>query len=198
MSRSSTRVASVASLNESAAPTVYDRNLHRRRNEVSFSAFAYVFSEAIQYCNRQARDVSDLETRLNRMGQHIGMRALELVVLREGKSAKRETKVLQIIQFVTTNLWRALFGKAADSVQVSTEEKNQYMVVDNDPLVTKFVSVPKDMSSLNCGALVAGVMQGAFSSAGFPCTVTAHNHETEETPDRTVFVVKFQSDVELS
>lgn len=191
MSRAGTRVVSVTSLSDSGGATIYDRSLQRRRNEVSLSAFAYIFSEAIQYCNRQAKDVSDLETRLNRMGQHIGVRALELVLIREGKNAKRPIELLQVIQFVTTNMWRALFGKPVDSVQVSTEEVNQYMVVDNAPLVTRFVSVPRDMSSLNCAALVAGVMQGAFSSAGFGCTVTAHNHETDDVPDRTVFVVKF-------
>jgi len=45
------------------------------------------------------------------------------------------------------------------------------MVNDNDPLINKFISVPRDMGDLNCGAMVAGIIKGVLDGAGF---VTPH------------------------
>ena len=175
--------------------TVYDRSLARKRGEVSLSAFAYIFSEAVQYCHSRSKDVSELEHRLNLLGRHIGVRVLELTVLREGKNAKRETKLMPMLQFVHTHIWRTLFNRPADSMQVSTEEQLQYMIIDHRPLVTEYISVPRDMSQLNCAALVAGIVQSVFSAAQFPCKVTAHSMGTDEFPDRTGYVVKFDDSV---
>lgn len=175
--------------------SVYDRSLLRKRNEVSLSAFAYIFGEAISYCHAQSSGISDLERRLGRLGAHIGVRMLELAVLREGKAAKREVRLMGMLQFVHTQVWRALFGRPADSMQVSTDEHLQYMIIDNRPLVTEFVSVPRDMPQLNCAALAGGVVEAVFTAAGFPCTCTAHSMGTDEFPDRTVYAVKFADEV---
>lgn len=176
--------------------SVYDRSLLRKRGEVSMSAFAYIFGEAIVYCHSQSTDIHDLERRLNKLGSHIGARALELCVLREGKAAHRETRLMGMLQFVHTQIWRALFGRPADSMQVSTDEQLLYMIIDHRPLVTEFVSVPRDMPQLNCAALVAGIVESVFTSAGYPCTCTAHSMGTDEFPDRTVYAVKFDSSVQ--
>lgn len=45
---------------------------------------------------------------------------------------------------------------------------DEYMLSDNDLLVIKFISVPKDMGQLNCSAFIAGVLKGALHGAGFP------------------------------
>lgn len=42
------------------------------------------------------------------------------------------------------------------------------MISDRDLLVNRFISVPKDMGQLNCGAFVAGIVKGVLDSAGFP------------------------------
>lgn len=191
------RVSSVSLVPPTEPTTIYDRSLIRKRQEVSFSAFAYIFSEAVQYSQSKVSGVSELETKLNRLGFHVGSRMLELIVLREGpKLAKRETRIMGILQFVHTQVWRSLFGKPADSMQVSTDEKLQYMIVDHDPMLTRFISVPKDMPGLSCAALVAGMVEGVFTSAGFPAKVTAHNMETDDYPNRNVYVVKFDESVQ--
>ena len=41
------------------------------------------------------------------------------------------------------------------------------MVNEADPLVNKFISVPREMGSLNCAAFVAGVIKGVLDGAGF-------------------------------
>ena len=42
------------------------------------------------------------------------------------------------------------------------------MLSDQDVMVNRFISVPKDMGQLNCAAFVAGVLKGALHGAGFP------------------------------
>ena len=34
------------------------------------------------------------------------------------------------------------------------------MIIDNEPLVNTYISVPKEMSQLNCAAFVAGIVEG--------------------------------------
>lgn len=40
--------------------------------------------------------------------------------------------------------------------------------------MNRFVSVPRDLGSLNCGAFCAGVVRGVLEAAGFPCHVSAY------------------------
>lgn len=52
-------------------------------------------------------------------------------------------------------LWTTLFPTNADYIE------------DVEPLVNKFVSVPKDYGSLNCAAFIAGVIHGVLLASGF-------------------------------
>ena len=111
---------------------------------MSLSAFAFLFSEFIQYSqsrvdtadqlaakcaaprharpprpparppHRRARWPADRTAlararRLKDAGEGIGRRVLELASHRD-KSHRRETRMLGILQFVTTNVWKMLFG----------------------------------------------------------------------------------------
>jgi len=64
-------------------------------------------------------------------------------------------------------LYRYLFGRAADSLEQSTENPDEYMIGDDDMLVTRSVVVPHDMKELSCGAIVAGIVEGVMDGAGF-------------------------------
>jgi len=69
----------------------------------------------------------DLEadtTRLNEMGYRVGQRVLELIVWRE-KNSRRETRILGILQFIHTTVWKTLFGKPADSLEKSREHDDE-------------------------------------------------------------------------
>lgn len=150
----------------------------------------------IQYTQKQASGIQDLEKRLNELGYRIGQRVLELVTLREGsKAAKRETKILGLLQFVHTTVWKTLFGKPADALERSNDATNEYMIIDNAPLVNQFISVPREMSQLNCAAFVAGIIEAVLDGSLFTAQVTAHTVETDEFPQRTVFLVKFDQSV---
>lgn len=69
------------------------------------------------------------------------------------------------------------------------------MIIDNTPLTNQFISVPKDMSQLNCAAFVGGIIEGVCDGAGFESRVSTHNNSTDVFPGRTVFLVKFEDHV---
>ena len=109
------------------------------------------------------------------------------------KYGKRETKIIEILQFIHGPFWRAVFGKTANELEKSQDIHDEYMIIDNMPLVSKFISIPKEYGNLNCSAFVAGIVEGALDSAGFHSTVVAHSAPVDGLPLRTVFLVKFDS-----
>ena len=48
------------------------------------------------------------------------------------------------------------------------------MIVENVPLLNRFISIPKEYGDLNCSAFVAGIIEGALDNSGFNADVTAH------------------------
>lgn len=48
------------------------------------------------------------------------------------------------------------------------------MLVDNDPPLTRFISIPREMSSLSCSAITAGIVEAVLDGLGF---VSYFNYE---------------------
>ena len=73
------------------------------------------------------------------------------------------------------------------------------MITDNEPLVNGYISVPREMSQLNCAAFVAGVVEGVCGGLGMGAGVTAHNAGDEGEGGmwvgRTVFLLRFEEGV---
>jgi len=80
------------------------------------------------------------------------------------------------------------------------------MLFDNEPMVNTYISLPREMSSLNCAAFVAGIIEGVCDGAGFPTEgVSAHSVGEQEEgkdgagkamwPGKTVFLIKFKKEV---
>ena len=67
------------------------------------------------------------------------------------------------------------------------------MITINDPVVNRFISVPKDFSQLNCGAFLAGMVDAILDGSQFPARVTAHN--VKDAPGRTTLLIKFDASV---
>lgn len=119
----------------------------------------------------------------------------ELLCHRE-KSGRRETRLLGMLQFIVSTCWKALFGKPADALERSTENEDEYMIHELEPLTNKFISVPPDLGQLDCAAYLAGIVRGILTSGGFPAQVTAHTVEVGAGQrDKTVFLVKFDDKV---
>ena len=108
---------------------------------VSLSAFAYLFSELIQYTLDRAASTTELEDRyvtlsafkrtvtssrwprlnllpgrLEKVGYEVGTRMLELLSWRE-KVVRRKPEVLDVLRFIHSSAWPYLFGKVADELQ---------------------------------------------------------------------------------
>jgi trafficking protein particle complex subunit 5 len=141
------------------------------------------------------------------MGYRVGQRVLELIVWRE-KNSRRETRILGILQFIHSVVWKTLFGKPADSLEKSRENDDECtpqrsfiqadvdMVHDNAPMITKFISIPQSMSQLNCGAFLAGIIEAILDSTMFfTQKVTAHSTGDETAPQRCTILIKFTREV---
>ncbi|BBN18597.1 trafficking protein particle complex subunit 5 [Marchantia polymorpha subsp. ruderalis] len=174
---------------------VVDRPLGKGKVEVSLSAFSFLFSELVQYSQTRVDNIAELERRLEDAGAGVGLRTLELLCHRE-KGNRRETRLLGILSFVHSTVWKCLFGKVADSLEKGTEHEDEYMISEKELLVNRFISVPKDMGAFNCGAFVAGVVKGVLDGAGFPARVTAHFVAVEgQARPRTTILIKFAEEV---
>lgn len=190
-----------------------ERPLTRPKTEVNLSAFALLFSEMVQYCQSRVYSVSELQTRLADMGQSVGASILDVLVLRE-KNGKRETKVLNMLLFVKVsdmqyaadgftvesllnsklsflqvNVWKSLFGKEADKLEQANDDDKTYYIIEKDPVINAYISVPKENSSLNCAAFTAGIVEAILTHSGFPAKVTAHWHKG------TTLMIKFNESV---
>ncbi|CAL5328094.1 unnamed protein product [Camellia sinensis] len=190
---------------------ILDKPLSKGKQEVSLSAFAFLFSELVQYNQTQVDNITELERRLEDAGYAVGARVLELLCHRE-KGNRRETRLLGILSFVHSTVWKVLFGKnsdksgqyclsfkakllVADSLEKGTEHEDEYMISEKELLVNRFISIPKDMGTFNCGAFVAGIVRGVLDGAGFPAVVTAHFVPVEgQQRPRTTILIKFSEE----
>jgi len=152
----------------------------------------------VQYTQKRVLGIADLERRLNTLGYRVGSRVLELMIWRtesSSKAPKREIRFLPALMSIHTQVWRAIFGKPADAIEKSVENSDEYMIIDNDPSLTRNVSVPKDMSQLSCSSFTAGVVEAVLDGLGFPARVTAHNTPTDTLPNRTTILIKLERSV---
>ncbi|KAI9149548.1 Transport protein particle subunit trs31 [Paramyrothecium foliicola] len=180
--------------------TIYHRPLNRTKTaELSQASFAYLFGEMVTYAQRRVKGIQELEQRLNVQGHPIGLKLLDLLLFREpARTQVRPQTIITLLHFIKQNVWQHLFGRQADRLEKSAnpETPEEYMIIDNEPLVNQYISVPREMSQLNCAAFVAGVIEGVCDGANFPAKVTAHTvSEGEMWPGKTVFLVKFRSEV---
>ncbi|KAI8348925.1 NO signaling/Golgi transport ligand-binding domain-containing protein [Mortierella sp. GBAus27b] len=148
----------------------------------------------LQYTQKRVSGIQDLERKLNELGYRVGIRALDLFVWRD-KNSKRETRVLGMLYFIHTTVWKTMFGKQADSLEKSTENEDEYMISDNDPIISKFISVPKDIAQFNCGAFIAGIIEAIMDGCQFPSRVTAHTVPIDGYPLRTTILIKLDKEV---
>ncbi|NXR35720.1 TPPC5 protein, partial [Zosterops hypoxanthus] len=86
-------------------------------------------------------------------------------------------------------LWRALFGREADKLEQANDDDRTFYVIEREPVVNTFVSVPRENSSLNCAAFAAGLLEAVLGAAGFPARVSAHWHKG------TTLMIKFDEAV---
>ncbi|EEB17849.1 trafficking protein particle complex subunit, putative [Pediculus humanus corporis] len=168
--------------------SILDRNLSKGKGEVSLSCFALLFSEVVQYCQNRVFTVPELQNKLSEIGYDIGTKFIDILMVRE-KNYKREIKLLNILLFIKSTLWKNLFGYEADKLELANDDDKVYYIIEKEPLVNKFISVPKDKGSLNCAVFTAGIIEAVLCGSGFPAKVTGHWHKG------TTYMIKFDEQV---
>jgi trafficking protein particle complex subunit 5 len=123
------------------------------RLQISLSAFGFLISEMVQHYQSRVTSIDALERKLEETGYSVGIRVLELQNLRE-RGGKRKTRLLQILQWVSADVWRSLFGKTADSLERSTENADEFMIHEMQPLTNTFVSVPADLGQVSAATFI--------------------------------------------
>lgn len=171
--------------------------------------------EMVAYAHRRVKGIQDFEKRLNEQGYPLGLKLLDLLLYRaspaggssSGSSSStsgsgagsagtnRPLRLLPLLTLLTTKLYPLLFSRPADSLEQSTSNPGEYMIIDNTPLTNQYISVPKEMSQLSVAAYIAGIIEGVCDGAGFECKASAHNTGTDIWPNRTVFLIKFEDHV---
>jgi hypothetical protein len=168
-----------------------DQPVSKGKKEVSLSAFSFLFSEIVQYCQSRVNTGSELENKLSEFGQRVGTRSLELCVFRD-KNSKREIRRVNMLQYIVSNIWKMLYGKQADVLEKAPNMENRYMIYEKEPLENKYVSLPKNLTGMHCSYFTAGIITGCLAAAEFPATVKVYFTEKK---DYTVFIVDFDQSV---
>jgi len=167
---------------------ILDKSLSRGKSEISISTFSLLFSEMVQYSQNRVNTVAELQSKLAEFGSFVGVRLLDVIVLRE-RGYKRETKLLNMLMLLKSTIWRSIFGREADKLERSNDDPCTYLIIEKEPLVNTFISVPKDKGTLNCAAFAAGVIEAILNASNFPAKVTCHWH------NGSTYMIKFDESV---
>uniref|UniRef100_A0A1X7UGP4 Trafficking protein particle complex subunit 5 n=1 Tax=Amphimedon queenslandica TaxID=400682 RepID=A0A1X7UGP4_AMPQE len=160
-------------------------------SQVNISTFAFLFSEVVQYNQQRVTSLAQLHEKLADLGRHVGFRMIDLLCVRD-RAPKRETRIVNILWFIQKTVWKTLFGKEADRLEQATATEATYYLFEDEPLVNKFVSVPKEQSSFNCAAFMAGTVEAFLCGVQFPCRVKAFLVKEQTT---TAFEITFEDSV---
>ena len=173
----------------------YEKNIKYKGN-LPITTFSFLFGEIVQYISTKYVNDKDfnLEEKLSCLGYPIGEKVLELCAARE-KNFKRETKIVSMLQFIHNKIWTMLFGKQADGLQKSTDDEDEYRIIENSPITNRYIPYQKDQS--NCAAFIGGIIEGILNSANFRCKVSTYFYDIEGII-KTYYIIKFDHDVILS
>lgn len=168
----------------------FDRSLKEKR-VIPITAFSFLFSEMVQYMTQKLSEDKDfdLEEKLSSLGYPIGEKVLELCYCRE-KNFKREIKISNMLLFIHNNVWKMLFNKTADGLQRSSEDEEEYRLIENSPITNKFIPISKN-NPVNCASFIGGIIEGILNSADFRCKVSPYFYDG----NKTYYIIKFDKDV---
>lgn len=68
-----------------------------------------------------------------------------------------------------------------------------YLLIESQPLMNKYISLPDEYSSFTSDAIFAGSIEAFLQASGFKSNVTAHNTGSEQYPDEIVYVINIEN-----
>jgi hypothetical protein len=148
--------------------SIIDIPLSKGKNQVSLSAFAFLYSEIVQRAEKSTLDYEKFISKLSILGRHVGMRAIELLVYRESGS-KREIDRISMLQFITKTVWKSLFNRQIPSDGLLKVNDDEFRIVEQEPITNIYVSSKKGTATTmaNVAAFIGGIIEGVLNSGGF-------------------------------
>ncbi|KAK8890036.1 Trafficking protein particle complex subunit 5 [Tritrichomonas musculus] len=158
------------------------------------TTYALLFGELVQYCHQKVDSLDNFAKQLQLMGYPIGCTIFE-VLAQSKESIKRQVKEVPMLLVLKEKIWPVLFGAQATDLQQQVDDPSCYMLYDDNPMITQFISHPSDIKSqFSCCSFVSGIIEGILFSAGFPCRITTHPNPQSPQTDAVVYLIKFQDD----
>jgi len=171
------------------------KTLPEKNIKIPKQTYALLFSEIVQYCHQKVETLDQFASNLQDMGYPIGCTILEVLEQSPNNSFKRLQKSVPMLLFLKEKIWPFLFGYPAHSLEQQVDDANCYMLYDDKPMITQFISHPIDIKNhFSCCSFVAGIIEGILCSSGFKCKVSTHPNPAPGTPDRVVYLIKFEED----
>ena len=171
--------------------TIYDKNLKMIRPEINLSTYSFLLSEIIQHFLEKKISTEEIEIELEKLGENIGPRVLELISFRE-KSYKHEIKHVEMLKFIHSNVWKLLFGRNADSLEKAKDSEGEYMIKDYNLPFIKYISEQR----FSLASLMCGILKSILVCAGFDCKLNYYlTEEGSEKKTLVVFIIEFSKDV---
>lgn len=171
------------------------KQLPDKKTSIPKQTYALLFSEVVQYCHQRVDTLDKFSSQLREMGYPIGCTILEVLEQNQSIGYKRQTKPIPVLLQLKDKIWQYLFGTSANDLEQQMDDANCYMLYDNNPMLTQYISHPQDIkNAFSCCSFVAGIIQGILCSSGFKCDVTCHPNPGQGFPDRVVYLIKFLED----
>lgn len=126
--------------------SILEQPLSLGKNTVSLTAFSLLFSEVIQYYQKDVNSYDELEQKLIKFGKEVGSKLHDIIAVREktklGQSSTvtnltqvnaikltRQTELLNILIFMKGTVWKSIFGYEADKLEQSQDEDKTYYAI---------------------------------------------------------------------
>lgn len=167
--------------------SILDNPIILDKNEVSGSSFALLFCEIVRYCESKSNTECELMCMLSDYGRVIAQKTVDILHVRE-KNYRRAINTTDILIFIKSKLLKHLFGKENTRLEKSTHDDCIYYIIEEDAIINKFVSAPKDRKYLNCSSITAGIIEEVLRMCGFRVEVSSYCH------GRTTYVIKFNEE----
>lgn len=165
--------------------------------------FATHFISAL--INHLITQKANVEHELHQLGLDISMRFLEL------HNINRTLAIIPLLQKLTFE-YLPLFYKSQRKIEriASKYEGNEinsiefdvqnaeteftYILTENTPLFSKFISVPKEFMGFCADSLMCGIIYGYLRGSGFKSKVVAHSASNMVNLSRVVYLIKLNKD----
>lgn len=84
--------------------------------------------------------MGELERKLEEVGHGVGLRLLEILAYRE-RAGRRDTRLLDVLRFIHSTLWKYLFGRQAKDLEQSNtvRGKHKKIMETNPPAKLKLI-----------------------------------------------------------